>query len=181
MVTDAMDYYKKLPIPAKTVNVNTLLSRQLQGLGFRYYWATHELRKEDYDHRLSDSSRSILEIMDHVFSLCLTVLNSLKDEPNIRPVPALKLDPVLLRRKTLSLIHDIEKTVMTMNASDLENVMITFSTKKGIITYPFMYLMNGPLADTLTHVGQILSFRRSNGNPQEAGVNVFLGLKNTVL
>ena len=43
-----------------------------------------------------------------------------------------------------------------------------------------MYLMNGPLLDALTHVGQILSFRRTSGNPQEAGVNVFLGKKNEI-
>jgi len=37
-----------------------------------------------------------------------------------------------------------------------------------------MDIINGPLADALTHVGQINSFRRINGNPCKK-VNVFNG------
>jgi hypothetical protein len=40
--------------------------------------------------------------------------------------------------------------------------------------YSFWYSLNGPLADALSHVGQILSWRRILGNPQRVGVNVFL-------
>jgi len=36
-------------------------------------------------------------------------------------------------------------------------------------------MMNGPLADAIYHVGQIVVFRRANGNPQNPRVNVFMG------
>jgi len=39
-------------------------------------------------------------------------------------------------------------------------------------------LLNGPIADALTHVGQVISFRRTSGNPIPKGVNVFMGIKN---
>jgi hypothetical protein len=41
--------------------------------------------------------------------------------------------------------------------------------------HPIWYLINGPLADALTHVGQINAWRRLAGNPCPK-VSVFLGL-----
>jgi hypothetical protein len=40
-----------------------------------------------------------------------------------------------------------------------------------------MQLINGPIADALTHIGQIVSWRRINGNPQPSGVNPFKGIR----
>jgi hypothetical protein len=40
---------------------------------------------------------------------------------------------------------------------------------------PFWHVINGPIADALTHVGQVNSFRRLAGNPTPKA-NVFLGL-----
>ena len=41
--------------------------------------------------------------------------------------------------------------------------------------YPFWNAINGPIADALWHCGQIVSFRRSSGNPFPKGVSVFTG------
>lgn len=180
MIQKPEDYYKNLATPAETVNSITILSRQFQGLGFRYYWATHKLRSVDLNYRPTDESRSTFEIMEHIYGLCFTVVNTLEGHTNIRPVKPLEMDGKQLRLQTLAIIHKAEHTLMAMNASSLETKTIIFSTSKGISTFPFMYLMNGPLLDALTHVGQILSFRRTSGNPQEAGVNVFLGKKNEI-
>ncbi|MCK5671198.1 hypothetical protein KAI10_07435, partial [Candidatus Bathyarchaeota archaeon] len=40
--------------------------------------------------------------------------------------------------------------------------------------FPVWNLINGPLSDALTHVGQIASWRRMNGNPIP-GARVFHG------
>jgi hypothetical protein len=40
---------------------------------------------------------------------------------------------------------------------------------------PFWYIINGPLADALTHIGQINSFRRIAGNPAPKA-RVFFGV-----
>ncbi|MHC4608217.1 MAG: hypothetical protein ACYTAF_15010 [Planctomycetota bacterium] len=40
---------------------------------------------------------------------------------------------------------------------------------------PFWNLINGPISDALTHVGQINALRRQAGKPA-AGANVFLGI-----
>ena len=55
-----------------------------------------------------------------------------------------------------------------MNDSELAEMEKNTSRK-----LPFWYWINGPLADALTHVGQITSWRRISGNPQLKGVNVF--------
>jgi hypothetical protein len=43
--------------------------------------------------------------------------------------------------------------------------------------FPFWNLINGPIADAIWHVGQVVSFRRSSGNPLPQGVNVLTGTK----
>jgi hypothetical protein len=55
---------------------------------------------------------------------------------------------------------------------------IIFDRKGKISNFPIWNLMNGPLEDAIYHTGQIVSFRRTAGNPIPKGVNVFLGVKN---
>ena len=43
--------------------------------------------------------------------------------------------------------------------------------------YPFWNLINGPIADAIWHVGQVVSFRRASGNPLPKGVNFLPGTK----
>ena len=62
-----------------------------------------------------------------------------------------------------------------MSDSELESSNMTSSSTGK--TYPFWYMLNGPIADALTHVGQITTWRRIAGNPQPNGVNVFKGTK----
>ncbi len=38
-----------------------------------------------------------------------------------------------------------------------------------------IFLGSGPIADALWHTGQIVSFRRSSGNPIPKGVNMLTG------
>ena len=42
-------------------------------------------------------------------------------------------------------------------------------------TFPLWNMINGPISDIMYHSGQIVSFRRTNGNPLPKGVNVFTG------
>ena len=42
-------------------------------------------------------------------------------------------------------------------------------------SFPFWHVINGPISDALYHVGQLVSFRRTTGNPLNSNVNVFMG------
>lgn len=61
--------------------------------------------------------------------------------------------------------------------TDTELQQFELKNKSDEKQFPFWNLLNGPLLDALTHVGQITSWRRIAGNPQPKGVNVFLGIK----
>ena len=74
---------------------------------------------------------------------------------------------ILLKKLVILLIE--------MNDSELAEMEKNTSRK-----LPFWYWINGPLADALTHVGQITSWRRISGNPQLKGVNVFIGTSDNI-
>ncbi len=177
MAQNRVDHYKNLSTPKGTINTTTILSRQFQGLGFRYYWATQGLHLEDLNYRPTADSRSIFETMEHIYSLCFTVISTLEGLSVQRPEKPFEMDGTTLRMQTLAQIQRAEEYISSNNTFNLEDRSIVFKTPKGERSYPFMYLINGPLADALTHIGQILTLRRANGNPQESGVNVFLGKK----
>ena len=75
-----------------------------------------------------------------------------------------------MREANLFLLKKLVTLLREMNDSELVEMEKNTSRK-----LPFWYWINGPLADALTHVGQITSWRRIAGNPQLKGVNVFIG------
>ena len=66
----------------------------------------------------------------------------------------------------------------SFNDEDLKNVKIIFQDKSRKYEFPIWNLINGPISDAIYHTGQLVSFRRTSGNPIPKGVNVFLGAKN---
>ena len=170
--------FASLPEPPETVDATTILQRQIQGLGFRYYWATHNLGSETLEFRPTEASRSVIETMEHIYHLCVTVANTLAGKPSLRPVAPLTMNAETLREETLQVIAQAEQWIAAMKPEDVQHKAIVFQTPKGTQSFDFLYLMNGPLADAISHVGQIVSHRRTSGNPLESGVNVFLGVKN---
>ena len=58
---------------------------------------------------------------------------------------------------------------------DLEELKIKFVSKNGTSKYPFWDLINGPIEDAVWHSGQLVSFRRSSGNPMNPKVNFLTG------
>ena len=77
--------YREIPDYPETYNACTVAARMVDGLGFRYYWATEGLRPEDLRYKPSHDARSADETLDHIYGLCEVVLNSVKKQPNIRP------------------------------------------------------------------------------------------------
>ena len=133
----------------------------LDGLGFRFYWATEGLRAEDYDFRPAKDTMSIGELVQHVWSLVNWVSSTALSTPYKNPK-----DCLAARDETLRIIKDLRETMLAMSDEDLGKLRIRDK--------PFWNIVNGPFSDALTHTGQINSFRRLAGNPV-AGANVFLG------
>ncbi len=157
--------YSSLPPVPTEISTTNVLSRMIDGLGFRYRWATEDLTEENLQFRPVESSMSIQEVMVHIYDLAYSTNRIFGGE--------VEKDNSInqIRERTLQLITALSKRLLMMDDRQFESLV----TKEA--RYPFWYWLNGPVADALTHVGQITSWRRMAGNPQPAGVDVFRGIK----
>ena len=60
----------------------------------------------------------------------------------------------------------------SVKVKDLKIVFKKGSKKQA---FPFWNAINGPISDALWHIGQVVTFRRSSGNPFSSKVDVFMG------
>lgn len=156
-----MGEYYKIPTYPDHLSGTSVLTRLLDGLGFRFFWATEGLRPEDYAYRPAKDTMSIEELAIHVWALMNWVSTSALLRPYLKPK-----NGAAAREEALVMIYELRETMLAMSDKDLEKLRIQGK--------PFWHLINGPLSDALTHTGQINSFRRLAGNPV-AGANVFNG------
>jgi hypothetical protein len=68
-----------------------------------------------------------------------------------------------LKNQTLQRLKDIRDKLENMDDVELSNMHVY--NPWGDEKIPIWLLINGPLADILTHTGQILSWRRIAGSP----------------
>ena len=67
--------YAKILDSPQSYTAGAVVSRMLDGLGFRYYWATQGLRKEDLIFKPSNDARTTEETIDHILQLSQIILN----------------------------------------------------------------------------------------------------------
>lgn len=168
------DYYYNIPEAPKEYTAATVASRMVDGLGFRYYWATHGLTDKDLSFKPNKEARTSSETLKHIYDLTTVILNSVIKKPNTgQKVPEMTF--VELRKATLA---NIEKASKILRGSkDISEYKIVFKRGENATEFPFWNQINGPISDALWHVGQVVSFRRSSGNPFPKGVSVLRGTK----
>lgn len=156
-----MDHFYEIPEYPEGVSATSILTRLLDGLGFRFHWATEGLRPEDYAFRPAEDVMSVTELVRHVWGLVNWVGISVLGRSHQRPE-----ENEAIRGQILEIIWSLREAVSSMGEDDLGEVTIDGR--------PFWHIINGPISDALTHVGQVNSFRRLSGNPVY-GANVFTG------
>ena len=172
-----MENHQELPFedisktPTELTATNTIL-RMVEGLAFRYRWATENLSEEDIKFRPHPTSMSIEEVNSHIFDLVDSTFRVFGGEKQNKETLNSFQD---IRESNLFLLKKLVILLIEMNDSELAEMEKNTSRK-----LPFWYWINGPLADALTHVGQITSWRRISGNPQLKGVNVFIGTSDNI-
>lgn len=146
----------------------SVLARIVDGLAFRYYWATEGLRPEDFEFRPGPDSMSTKELQQHIVRLVSliqqTVFNASQRETFESD------DAHLLREKALENLRLVRERLGQLTDDALAEHQVRIRDSQ----FPVWNIMNGPLADALTHVGQINAWRRLNGNPTPRA-DVFLG------
>jgi hypothetical protein len=163
---DSLPYAAFPPTPDH-YSSGTVVSRLLDGLGFRYYWATEGLRPIDLTFKPSPEARTSMETLQHIYALSTMIIGAVggKETP-----PGQTFEE--LRKATLENIKKASTIIAGYSDRDIENIKVAFGEK----TLPFWNMINGPISDCLWHIGQVVSFRRSSGNPFSNKVEVFLGV-----
>ena len=157
--------------PTELTATNTIL-RMVEGLAFRYRWATENLSEENIKFRPHPTSMSIEDVNSHIFDLVDSTFRVFGGEKQNKETLNSFHE---IRKANLFLLKKLVNLLREMNDSELAEMEKNTSRK-----LPFWYWINGPLADALTHVGQITSWRRISGNPQLKGVNVFIGTSDNI-
>ena len=155
--------YYEIPEHADSYTAGSVASRMLDGLGFRYYWATEGLRVEDLAYKPSESGRTSAETIDHLYGLSNFILNSISTEKSNDKDEVLTF--IEKRKQTLLNIKKASEVLRTVDdVSQFDNDR-----------FPFWNIINGPTSDALWHCGQVVMLRRASGNPFNSKVNVFSG------
>lgn len=159
---DKLPYYE-IPDYPETYTSGTVAARMVDGLGFRYYWATEGLTEKDLAQKASESGRTSNETITHIYGLSKFIRNSVlennKDENKAELSFEEQRKRTLMNLKIVSdALRDTEKP---FNLDDAE--------------VPFWNIINGPISDALWHCGQVVMLRRASGNPFNSKVSVFRG------
>ena len=170
--------FKEIPAHPASYSAGNVVVRMIDGLGYRYYWATEELRPADLKYRPSEDGKTAFETLQHLYGLSETILNATKNAPNIRPYSIPNHSFRMLRKMTLENLKKARELLQNKTGENLKNLSITYKRGDAESDFSFWHMLNGPLADALYHTGQIVVFRRASGNPMHPKVNVFTGKNN---
>ncbi|MCB4798939.1 hypothetical protein [Neotamlana laminarinivorans] len=155
--------YYQIPEPAEQYTAGSVASRLVDGLGFRFYWASEGLRPEDLNYKASETGRTSLETIEHILSLSVFLLKNITSDELV-DISKLKTYDAMRNQALLN----IKMASDILRAS--EDLSVYDNNR-----FPFWNLINGPIADAMWHCGQLVTLRRASGNPFSSKVSVFQG------
>ena len=163
--------FKELGAYAEEFSPNNIVARMIEGLGYRFYWATESLTEKDLKYKPSEESRSSLQTLEHIYGLSVFILYTFEGKEYDFSQDEMTFTE--LRNgtlKNLKIVYD-----MLNENSDISQMQVRLNLNGQSLAFPFWNAINGPISDSLWHTGQIVSFRRASGNPINPKVNVFIG------
>lgn len=167
--------YSAIPAYPASYTSGAVAARVIDGLGFRYYWATEGLRDEDLTFKPSGEARTSMETLQHIHVMSYNLVNATKqiasESSKINSDKSFKA----LRKETLLNFEEASNILKANGDKGLEDFNLVFKGENYEVSYPFWNLLNGPIADMLWHVGQVVTFRRSSGNPFNGNMSVLTG------
>lgn len=167
-----LDHIPSAPENASSGNV---IARMIQGLGYRYYWASKDLTETDLGYRPSKEAASSYETLEHIYGLAQVIRNTALSQASKRPLTNVPKEYQSLRAQTLAYLNEANQLFLSKSEAEVAQMEVIFQRGEQQSSFPVWNLLNGPLADAIYHTGQVVSFRRTSGNPIQKGVNVFIG------
>jgi hypothetical protein len=156
------------------INTSSILARISEILGFRYYWATEGLTESDLQYAPGNENRNLYQTLNHLYNMIDFVGATLED--NTYPFPEKDHGFTLteLRTKTLERIDQIKEFSLNIKGDILAEKSVKLSVEGNPMEFNIWHVLN-PFMDAIFHTGQIVSFRRANGNPIDPSVQPFFG------
>jgi len=171
-ITDEPLPYYQIPDYPEVYTAGTVAARSVDGLGFRYYWATEGLRIEDLDYKPSPDGRTAGETIDHIYGLSKVIVNATLQKPNINSDET----EMSFEEKRKQTLINIKTAADILRVSDnLSSFNIVFQRENGDTEFPFWNNLNGPIEDAVWHCGQVVLLRRASGNPFNSKASLLTG------
>ena len=167
--------YSKIPDYPEDYTAGNVMGRLVDGLGFRYYWATEGLREQDLNYKPSEEGRTVMETLNHLYGLSRTIVHAPQSIPNERGEDPATLSYEEKRTRTLRNFEKASNLLKSGQSGDMEKYQVIFKRGDNQTEFPFWNMINGPIADALWHTGQVVLMRRAAGNPINPKVSVFSG------
>ena len=124
MYSQSLPYYEIPPAPDEYTSGN-VMGRLMDGLGFRYYWATEGLLEEELTYKPSEAGRTMDETLDHIYGHSLTIVNVPQNIPN-ESVDRSKMTFDEKREQTLMNFQKASALLKAGGPEDMENYQIIF-------------------------------------------------------
>ena len=106
------EFFKALETYPENYTAGNVITRWIDGIGYRYYWATEGLTASDYAYTPSASSRTVYETLEHIYGLASMLAHTAEEKENVRPLPAQPKTAVDLRKQTLVLLLTARKLLV---------------------------------------------------------------------
>lgn len=167
--------YFKIPESPDNYKPGNIVSKLLDGLGYRYYWATEGLNAEDLTYKTIEGARTTREILNHICDLTEGILKVAKQEVIVSPFNFTDFTFHQLREKTIKNIETSSNLFKDKSETALKGINLLLQANNEQKAFPLWNVLVGPITDTGYHIGQVVAFRRASGNPIHPDVNPFLG------
>jgi hypothetical protein len=167
--------YHEITEETKSYSAGTVAARMIDGLGFRFYWATEGLRIQDLNYKPANDARTTFETITHIHEMSILIVNSTTQTVNPAEAKKPKLSFDQMRKEALENFKKASDILKAASDKDLQNFKLMLKTTDQYIEFPFWNQINGPIEDCLWHVGQVVAFRRASGNPFTEKVSVLTG------
>ncbi len=165
--TEELPYYE-VPEYSENFTAGTVAARMVDGLGFRFYWATDGLSDDDLMYKPNEDVRTAGETIDHILDLSYIIVNSTLKQANGK----VDSSEMSYSEKRAQALNNLKTAADILRKSDdISQYEIIFGERK----FPFWNQINGPIADAIWHCGQLASFRRTSGNPINSNISHFTG------
>lgn len=174
--TNKEKLFQEIPTAPNNYTSGNIISRIIDGLGYRYYWASDSLTEFDLAYRPSETGKTCKETIQHIYDLSVSINNVAHGRVNVRPSAKIEMSYVELRKKSLQNLFEARTTFLNKTASELEEMRVIFKNGENISEFPLWNFINGQLSDGIYHTGQLVVFRRATGNPINSATNVFTGV-----